>query len=211
MIAVNLIPLARLRAGQRKRRIQGWSVLSAVLGFAIGVAAAGVHIATTATAPDIRPSMAATQERIDNANAASERLRADLAKVRAPLNANETAGKHPDWSVVLNLLAGTRGDKVVLVACELMPAKEPAQAAPPARGAPKAPAKVNQKRWTHALVVEGFAYSTLEAQEYCLRLESSNVFDAVTPPETFAGEYEGRPATRFRFECRFAPREGDSR
>jgi hypothetical protein len=207
MIAVNLIPLARLRAGQRKRRVKGWSALSASVGVAAGLSLGAYRVASDAAIPDLRPAMESMDKRVLEAEAASESLGRELASVRAQLNANETAGKHPDWSVVLGLLARERGESVVLAGCELTPAKEPVKAAASRGGAAQENKSTDTRRWTHTLTVDGFATSTLEAQEYCLRLEASKVFDVVTPPETFAGEYEGRAATRFRFECRFAERE----
>jgi hypothetical protein len=201
MIGVNLIPMRVIYADRRRTRVRRWMLASLLLAGSVAIVSI-VKTAAVGVDPGIRRALELTSERTAAANAENKQIAAMLNTRFAALRAAEAAGDHPDWSVVLTLLAQGTNSEVALRSVLLKPV-DATQTSPQ-----RAASSVAQpeREWTHALVVEGYAKSVLAAQSLGISLRDTDIFDRVLPPETHSGELNGRPIVLFKIECRFARR-----
>lgn len=210
LFGVNLLPSARVAAIRRRGCIKAWSVGCGVytLGLAVWCVVLSAGSGWGSLKAELETAHAAVQERSREVAAS----RAELESARRAWEAAQAVGVHPDWSVLLGLLANTRGDEVVLSNCELQPASaaEKVPAAGPARvGGPVAAPG-------YTLEVHGVALSQRAVSSYVLVLESLDVFETVTLLEAKRAAAAGalRPGmdvVSFKLRCSLVdgrPRKG---
>ena len=108
LFGVNLLPGARVAAIRRRGCIKAWVVGCGVytLGLAVWCVALSAGSAWGSLKTELEETHAAVQDR----SRALAALRAELDSARRAWEASQAVGVHPDWSVLLGLLAGTRGD-----------------------------------------------------------------------------------------------------
>lgn len=201
MIGVNLVPQRVIYSHMRRTRVRVWMLASVLLAgvlFAVSIA----KTAAVGVDPGIRRALELTIERTATANAENKKIAAMLSARFAALRAAEAAGDHPDWSVVLTLLAQGTSNEIALRSVTLKPVN--ASQIAPTRGN-TGTAEPSQDV-THTLIVEGYAKNVLAAQSLGISLRDTGVFDRVLPPETHSGELNGLPIVLFKIECRFARR-----
>jgi len=182
MIAVNFLPQPRRLAAQRRRRTRMWSLGCAGYGLVLATAwaagAAGHGADDTAAA-----ELTSLQSKIEARDADLAALRIADAGVNRRLDAARSVAEHPDWSILLRLLADLRGADVALdrVAVVQRPGKVPAEG--PGRGGA-------------TLTLGGVALTSRAASEFVMRMESHGLFESVVLQEvrTRPGNAEGSPA-----------------
>jgi|GEM_PF-707398 len=214
-ISVNLLPRARRLRLARRARARGW--MAACLCWA-GVLGLGVTGYRAAEAPARAGSARAVdpetfQRRLAEANGQLRLVRADLQSAKARMAVASSIENHPDWSRLLRLLAGLRGDEVQLRSVEAS-LEAPPPPPPGARGArqPAAgssgsgagagsakAAAPRPERYTVRL--EGLAKGPESVTAFVLALERLGLFSAVRLVETKPKDYFGLPMAGFRVEC----------
>lgn len=205
MNGINLIPPAILDARRRRRRIRAWSFATAayavILAGSFGAyASGGIH------AHDTGRRMAELAARLEQERAELNQLRDRAAEAQREADAARMMAGHPNWSVLLALLAGPLGPDMTLDACELAPIDPPpaaavAQGQAPAPPPPKTPAGPGAYRVT----VTGLARTQSQVTAYTLALErlggdDRRLFDHVTLVEAKGRRVGSTDAVAFRIE-----------
>lgn len=222
-ISVNLLPRARRLRLARRARARAW--MAACLGWAgvlgLGVAAYRAAEAPVPAGPARAVDPAMLQRRLADANNQLRLVRADLQSAKARVALASSIENHPDWSRLLRLLAGLRGDEVQLRSVEaVLESPPPPPTASGARGArqPAAgstgssaggasakPAAPRSERY--AVRLEGVAKGPESVTAFVLALERLGLFSAVRLVETKPRDYFGLPMAGFRVECLLTDRE----
>ncbi|MBL8764529.1 MAG: PilN domain-containing protein [Phycisphaerae bacterium] len=107
---------------------------------------------------------------------------------------------HPDWSLLLALVANLTGEHVTLRACLLTETKpSPASKSDtPPTGAARKPAPL-------VLTLEGLAADPTDLTELALKLERTGLFLSVDLSESSRETGTGIDAVRFTLACRLKP------
>lgn len=213
MIAINLLPPAYVAVRAAKRRLVVWLLITAM-----GLAACAVGV--VAVQWSMRRGESDPAVKIKMLESKLERQRKDLAGVGGELRAKlalraaaRAVGTHPDYSVLLRLLASLQRGEVVLesLAVQTKMVNEPLPA-----GAPRDAKIVTRPLMTVDLA--GLAKSPSAVADYVLRLEATRLFSRVTLSETAArppSEARVSEATGFRVLAQFtgeaeAPEKADA-
>jgi Tfp pilus assembly protein PilN len=170
MIAVNFLPKARLLAAQRRRRTRTWVFIC--VGYGLVLASAWAAAATRhAPTESADAELAALQSKLDSREADLAALRKSAAVVTRRLDAAKAVAEHPDWSILLGLLADLRGPEVVLERVTMTPRAGRAQTAEgPARGGA-------------TVTLGGIALTQRAASEFIMRMEAHGLFESVVLQE----------------------------
>jgi len=132
----------------------------------------------------------ATRQRGQQVHQQIDRVQTQLAEAQRTLRANATLGGHPDWSLLLMLLARTMNEGVVLRQCSLTPDQPPAEAAnstKPSAG------------WR--LTMSGYSKTVTAASEFALDMERTGLFEEVRLLKTVCQPFLAGRATYFQIHC----------
>jgi len=117
---------------------------------------------------------------------------------------------HPDWSILLDLLAERRGDDAVIVGVDVKPdvvkAKEGEAKAKAREAKPKGEMVTMDKAETrpdaYAIRIEGFASTQTAVAEFADRMQRIGIFGSVTLQRSSTRLLEQRPVVDFVVVCR---------
>lgn len=119
---VNLIPITRRIAQQRRRRLQGW------IGGAIGWTGAllavciGARLSySTGPAANAAAELPAVQQQIVDLNDKIAAVRKQLTEAQVVHETAQTVTDQPDWSILLSILGSAISDDVALREINLKP------------------------------------------------------------------------------------------
>lgn len=186
----NLIPSHRREAARRRRRLKAWIGAVSVYAAALIAVYVGSVCAWGVDADALRRRRAVTARRVEEINRQIESAQADLAQARRTLAANEAIGGHPDWSLLLMLLADNMNDGVVLRRCRLSPPD--ADDALPAENA-------DVVGWR--LTMSGYGREVTAVSQFALALEETGLFDEVRLLKTVRQPFLAGQATHFQIRC----------
>lgn len=214
-ISVNVLPRARRLRLARRAHARAWT--AACLGWAgvlgIGVMGYRAAEAPSQAGPARAVDPATLQRRLADANSQLRLVRADLQSAKARVAVASSIENHPDWSRLLRLLAGLRGDEVQLrsveASLEAPPPPPPGArgARQPAGGASGSSAGASNAKASaprperYAVRLEGLAKGPESVTAFVLALERLGLFSAVRLVETKPKDYFGLPMAGFRVEC----------
>ena len=196
----NLMPSYRRESARRRRLLKVWAVAVAVYAAALlGATLLGRTLWGVDTA-GLALRRQATRLRIEEARRRIQVAEARLAEARRTLQANRRIAGHPDWSLLLALLAQPLGEGAVLRGCILAPAKGEGPGRGAALGpAPTAPTDDRPTGWR--LQINGFARTVTEASTYALALEKTGLFSEVRLLKTVRRPFLAGEATHFEIEA----------
>lgn len=203
MVRVDLIPVSRRLARQRRVRVRIWGSGVTVYTLALVVVYAMAHSVWS-------PGDARADEQYVEASLRLERAKkqvglelADLGELQRQWVAIRTVGSQPDWSVLLARIAGDLGEQALLTSVTLSPSDRGAlkAAATSRKKDPKAsdPPVVGEERYL--LSMTGLALSQHAVHGYVDHLEKLGVFDRVSLIETRRVMAMGKDAVQFSVEC----------
>lgn len=189
---VNLAPrwrkTAARRAGRRRAWMTGCTAYAALLIVAYGVCYGQWHTAGA----HVHDKLADTMRRIDETGSAISHTTARIADSRLALRVNRIFSDRPDWSVILQLVASTLGEDLVLRECKLVRA---------AAGSADAASKTPSASREMILHLRGFARSQTAISKYALRLEQTSLFARVTVLETRREPFLTSESVAFTLAC----------
>ncbi len=194
-VCVNLIPQRLIERRVRAHRIRRWVVACAVL-FASVVAAWGVTATRSVeNREELAAQLASARSVADErARLVAEAKSAHSAAARRLESARAVAG-HPDWSVLLALLARARAEGLVLERVEVRPlAGSDAQA----RGDAEVPRRSDP---SYQIGVRGVGESQSVVAQYLLALERVGLFESVRLRETRPRTIGARAVVEFGLDC----------
>lgn len=206
MNGINLIPGSILEQRRRRRRIQIWS--GATAGYAaLLVGSYGAFATAAADAAGTRQQIANLAAQVERERAGLADLRVQAAEAMREADAARLMAGHPDWSVLLALLAGPLGPDMTLESCELAriepPRADPAAAPAPGAPAPRPPAPGPD---SFRVSLSGLARTQSQVTTYALDLErlggeDGKLFKTVTLVEAKGRRISTTDVVAFRIEC----------
>lgn len=214
MNGINLIPPHTLVLRRRRKRIRAWSaatgIYAAVLGGAYGALASG-----TADATGLDRRIAEIAQTTQAERAELEVMRQKASEAEREADAARMMGNHPDWSVLLGLLAKPLTAEMSLHTCEVARVeKTPAAAAPspaPPLAAPQTaattPTAATPRTDAFKVTIAGLARTQAAVTDYVLELERLTAGDQrLFDPPVMIAEAKGRrigstDVVAFRIEC----------
>ncbi len=119
-------------------------------------------------------------------------LQTQLATARRKLHAVQAVGRQPNMGVLMNIIAESVGDEVVLEQCRLAPTK--AGQAPDSR---------------LILELKGYCSSQAVVSLFAMRLEKTNLFEQINLVKTTRRPFLGAKAVQFQIECPLEAPQGD--
>jgi len=153
--------------------------------------------------------------RLAEATAQVQRRRGEIralsdkaATVRRELEAIRSVAGHPDWSLLLTLLADALSDSLVLEICTLAPTGPPGSIAKDKEADPNSLDTMTARlRQSYVLQLAGVAKTQTAVSRFVLRLEQIGLFRRVKLVQTSRRTFAGRRAIVFKIECLLDGRE----
>jgi Tfp pilus assembly protein PilN len=206
MIPVNLIPARRRRARAVRRRLRAWLAIGAVYGLGLALAWSSVALSGRAPADELDARLLRVAEAIASAETLSAELSTQLAAARRELAAVRSVTEHPDWSILLGLVARERTQDIVLSSFELSPTEPPApQPTPPGAvtpvSSPGATPVAAPSSQGYILHLTGIGRQQRDVPRFILRLEQMGLFSRVTLLESRSRMLGESEVFGFRVEC----------
>jgi len=193
MLNTNLIPSYRLEARRRRRCIRAWTV--GVLCYALTLvgAYAGCRVAWGVDLEAVAGRRQAVAQRIHALGQQITYVQGELAEANCSIKANEVVGGHPDWSLLLMLLARNMNDEVVLRQCALGPSKAGTE--------DHGPGPDNNAAGAWRLDMTGYGRTVTSVSQYALALERTGLFQEVRLMKTVRQPFMAGSATHFQIRC----------
>lgn len=209
MSAINLIPRRVRETAAVRRRVRRWAIGGAVYALALVFGCGVLRLVGGEEHTRLSLDGGRLAERIASAETALAAVRAQVQDQRRQLEASETVGVHPDWSILLSALAEERRQDIILQAIELRAADPPSAArakADPAPAGEKKPTPRPERFEAYTLHVKGFGLSQGDVVKFVRRLEELGPLAEVQLKETRAQPFRGVPAIAFDADCRLSER-----
>lgn len=202
MIGVNLLPASFIEVRRRRARIRAWGMICAVHAMLV----AGVGVVTASggeTSTTLRTKVGLAQSRLESKGKEIDALRRTLADRARRVEAVRAIADHPNWSILLEMLATLRGSDVVLERVAIEPDAEPGAGAKPGV-APKP---------RYLITIEGLARSNAAVLEYALAIQRVGIFESVRPEQTRQRDSGAGDLFGFQLKCVLgeAPAQGGAR
>ena len=196
---MNFVPASRLCAQRRGRRLRLWTVGGLVY---VAVLVAVYLFALSLWGADPRTyayELDKTRTNIQRAEQTILATRQQLDKAELMLQAHQAAGNHPDWSLLLTMLADSLNDEVVLKQCELKSVPSPAGSA--SAGAGQATPSGAGRPAPYLLRLAGYGRTHAAVSQFVLQLEKIGLFDQVKLTRTVREPFMSDSAILFQVEC----------
>jgi len=191
----NLIPRKRRAARRLRSCIRAWCMFG--VAYVIVVAGAcGLVVAVTQAHDD--PLQREASGLVAQIATSKERLsqtRAELAGITRRLAASREVQGHPDWSILLRLIAANRGEGLALASFELGAVNANSG------GNADAAASRGDRPSSYSLRLNGLGKDHTEVAQFALRLEQAGIFSRVVLKDTVAKQLASRTAVSFGIEC----------
>lgn len=174
MINASFIPAHRIRLTRIRRLVRAWGVALACYTVMLIVVLPVTRIAMALPDTNNEEAHQRALARVKAAQTERATLQAKLTDVNKRIDAAETAGNHPDYSLLLNALARTRGSDAVFtrIALNVSRAQAPATKDTKAREPSKAPQELK-------VTLAGSAVNPGKVFELAQRIEQLGVFHRV--------------------------------
>lgn len=210
METLNLLPPRRRTELRLRHRLHLWTLG----GIAYGVATLGACIALAAGEPivDLRETrelsnLAREKEMFEDLK---KQHNENIIKENQRKQGADLVADHPDWSILLDLLAVNRGDDAVLVGVDVKPAPlAPAEGDAKGKGkearakaAKGGKNKSETRPDAYEIKIEGFASTQPAVADFADRLQRLGVFGSVTLQRSSTRLLEQRPVVDFVILCR---------
>lgn len=216
---LNLLPPGRRAELRLRRRVTTWTLAAAGYGMvtlgACITLAAGEPVVDRIEAKELTVLARETEAFIAENQVHMDLLKAANLKVQA----TKLVADHPDWSILLELLAEQRGDEVVIENVDVTPVitkdapreDEGRKKNKQAKGT--ATDKGTARPDAFEVKVLGFARSQTAVTDFADRLQKCEVFESVTMTRSSARQVKDGSVIEFNFSCRIgstvkAPAQG---
>jgi len=203
--AVNLIPLQRRRAKARRARARAWFVIGG--GYAAVLIIAGAAMLLLMSPAESTGDLRKASTEIERSNQQVTAIRLVLAEAQQTLASARAVSDQPDWSILLAVIADSRGDELVLNRIDVAPAKDEAPpvgpVAPPSsvQTVGLAPKPVSRAAAKADVRLAGIGRSQAAVAQFVLQLESTDLFEHVWLLQTTRQDYLGDEAFAFELDC----------
>lgn len=209
---LNLLPPGRRSALRIRRRTQVWTLIAA--GY--GIATLGACITLAAGEPVVdrgeAKELATLTRAADQFRTLTEHNKKSITQERVKLVAKRLVADHPDWSILLDLLAATRGAEVVVEGVEVSPAPPLGSDDPGKKRPPQAAGAAHVERSSiFDIKLTGFARTQSAVTDFADRLQREGVFDSVTLSRSSARAMGESSVIDFILQCRIGASSADAK
>ena len=212
MISINLIPLQRLEARHRRRRIRAWTTAISIYAVLLIAGSAAVHIFWDKTERELSQELATIDRKLTDLNRQLQAIHPELTEATIQLDASRAVAVQPDWSVLLALLSRLRGENIVLERCALIPETVLPESRPAPVSVPTTPvtatsagpartARSVRKAMNVRLEIKGLGRTHQDVSRFVLSLEETGLFNEVKLMETLRQSFRTEHAISFRVNC----------
>lgn len=192
MTAINLIPLARRHAKQRRQRTRRWITLTSLYGSLLLLAYTSTRVLWGFDNRALALQLGAVLAEIHDSEESSKSLRAEIMRTRTLWNTSNVVADQPDWSLLLSIVAHSLDDETVLRSCTVRPADHKDDRKPASQAVAGLP---------YECTVAGLGRSQLAVSQFVLRLENLGLFSSVRLVETRREPFLNSEAIAFRISC----------
>jgi Tfp pilus assembly protein PilN len=186
----NLIPVYRLAARARRRRLRRWTIAIAVYATVVLGVYSGCRVFWGGDQTALAADLERTADRMTQTSRAVRTLQKELEMQGQALRANEAIGNQPDWSLLLATLPVKLGDDMVLRRCEVKPA-----------GAETGAALPSELSESYVLRIAGYGRGMTSVLAFVQGLEALGLFDQVRLTRTGSEPFLSGTAISFQVEC----------
>jgi hypothetical protein len=172
--AVNLLPLARVELLRQRRRTRIWILV--VIGYSIVLAMFWSGYAASVPLRNGAEEVSVARTRLEAIEAELARTRKTAVDLRTRVELASAVADHPDWSLLLGVIAGIRNDEIAIERLQL---SSPGIVPPPKGRKPDTPVR---GPWN--LILAGAAPSQRAASDFVARLEALGIFESISLRET---------------------------
>ncbi|MBS0187711.1 MAG: PilN domain-containing protein [Planctomycetes bacterium] len=201
MVTANLLPRARREALARRDRAVLWSwvvvVYTGLLVFLF--LASRQYVAHGRSTLERRA--AAIESEVAGLQSTLTGLREKSGKTQSLLATARSIADHPDWSVLLSLVASIRGNDIEVERVALGPRKAP-------ETKPGTPAKQPKGVWVR---LSGLAKDHQAIAQFALRLEGAGLFDRVSLADARKSGSEPEGFVGFEIEAQIDEQQGGAK
>jgi Tfp pilus assembly protein PilN len=157
---------------------------------------------------DLLEEIRAATARLSSAGREMGSIRREIADAQRKAAAVRALTHHPDWSLLLAMLADNISEDLVLERCSLRAVEPPPPPAPPGPASAGPPDGSSAARQAESYVLElsGLAQSQTAVSQFVLRLEESGLFDAVRLIKTYRRQFQNSKTVGFQVRCSLGPR-----
>jgi len=194
--SVNFIPPRRRQLRRVRSRARAWGIGVGALLLLLGGAQSMLLMHGDAPDGGVAGEVARVREALEQETRARVELERSIAGAEGQIALVHAIGTHPDWSVLLKVLANERGERVVLERVGLRPTDRGDRPS----GTPAARSE------SYTINLAGQALTPGDASRYTSSLESLGLFDAVRLLETKLVNSDGHERVAFRIECSLGAR-----
>jgi Tfp pilus assembly protein PilN len=193
VIGVNLIPQSLRQARRHRRLVVGWTIGGGVYALALVLGCVVARSLYVADCHALDQQMGDMVHRIATADQNSRSLKAQLVELQAQSQTAHAISDQPDWSMLLNVLANTMDDNLVLRDVKIFPATNSKTVVADALNGPG----------EYSLTIRGLGQSSADVSRFVSHLEESKFFDEVKLSRTGREPFLTGMAVSFDLECRF--------
>lgn len=198
MNGIDLTPMSIARALGVRRRARAWSLGLGTYATALAVGLC-VVILSAPTGEGVRGKVGRVQADVDQARRDLSLVSGEMTRLQRELDAARAVGEHPDWSIVLGLIAGVQQGREVVLEHALLSPVMPATTGHPATRRRKTESRAQDPPVPigYQVVLSGLSKTELDASRFALGLEAVGAFDRVTLVSTRARPIESATYTAF--------------
>ncbi|MGH7243439.1 MAG: PilN domain-containing protein [Phycisphaerales bacterium] len=167
MVIANLLPSPRRHLLAKQDRTAKWTIVIALYAVALACLWLGSRQYVAGGRSSLDRRVAAIEAEKSGVESAISGLREKAARVQSSLATARSIADHPDWSVLLSLIATLRGNDIEIDRIALGPRK--------AEGKP-VPGKSTKGVWVR---VGGLGKDHQAIAQFALRLEGASIFERV--------------------------------
>ncbi len=202
----NLLPERHSHALARRRRMLNWAVAGGAYIALVTAGAIGTYAGSGPSRAAAQRERQEIETNIETGKSEIAQLNKQLADARHRLRTSVEVSRHPDWSILLKVLADLRDPSMLLDRVEL--SKVTAEV--PTKPLPGKKKSAPQTTSRFVLKLSGMAPTLESVPAFVLRLENIGLFSTVKLVESRVADLNSRPVAMFRVECSLADAEGNT-
>ena len=210
MKTINLLPGAARERAVLRRRLRRWGLFLPAYAAVLAAGCVALRLSGGQEHSRLASDGGRLTERVMLAEQDLARVRQEVQSLARKLEASETVGVHPDWSILLSGLGALREEGVVLQAVDIRATDAKPVASKPkpdaAASGDKTKAPRQRVRESYLVTVKGYGLSHGEVVQFVRRLEDFGPLRDVRLKEARSHLYRGVPAVAFDAEFRLLER-----
>lgn len=194
MNRVNLIPVEVQDRTARVARGRSWGVLLGGFGLCLALVGAAVRVGLSTQTADLTRQISDAESGLQRVTDEQNRVKTQLTSIKRRLDAARATGRHPNWGLLLNMLAASLDEQTALDGVELSRmVPEPVKA----EAGKKAPKPVAEQ----VVILRGRSTNMEAMGGFLANLEKSHLFRLVKLGDNHRSDSAGKNVIEFQVTC----------